>query len=176
MSVFLALGFRPFFLLAGFSAVILMATWVVAFVGGIAFATYYGQIDWHSHEMIFGYTVAVVAGFLLTAVRNWTERPTPAGRYLGAMVALWLFARILPFFPEIFPNWFIALVDLAFLPVVAVGIGVPLVRSGESRNLLFLPLLAALWTATFSFMPSFSVWRQISRVMESFSDLIWLFC
>ena len=146
MSVFLALGFRPFFLLAGFSAVILMATWVVAFVGGIAFATYYGQIDWHSHEMIFGYTVAVVAGFLLTAVRNWTEKPTPAGRYLGAMVALWLFARILPF-SDNFPSWLIALVDLAFLPVVAVGIGVPLVRSGESRNLVFLPLLVALWTA-----------------------------
>ena len=146
MSVFLALGFRPFFLLAGFSAVILMAAWVVAFLGGIAFSTYYGQSDWHSHEMIFGYTVAVVAGFLLTAVRNWTERPTPAGRYLGAMVALWLFARILPF-SDNFPSWLIALVDLAFLPVVAVGIGVPLVRSGESRNLVFLPLLAALWTA-----------------------------
>ena len=149
MSVFLALGFRPFFLLAGFSAVILMATWVPVFVGSIAFNTYYGQIDWHSHEMIFGYTVAVVAGFLLTAVRNWAERPTPAGGYLAVMVALWLFGRILPFFSEIFPNWFIALVDLAFLPVVAVGIGVPLVRSGGSRNLLFLPLLAALWTANF---------------------------
>ena len=149
MSVFLALGFRPFFLLAGFSAVILMATWVPVFVGSITFNTYYGQIDWHSHEMIFGYTVAVVAGFLLTAVRNWTERPTPAGGYLAVMVALWLFGRILPFFSEIFPNWFIALVDLAFLPVVAVGIGVPLVRSGGSRNLLFLPLLAALWTANF---------------------------
>jgi uncharacterized protein involved in response to NO len=149
MSVFLALGFRPFFLLAGFSAVILMAMWVLAFVGGIAFSTYYGQIEWHSHEMIFGYTVAVVAGFLLTAVRNWTERPTPAGHYLGAMIALWLFARILPFFPDNFPNWFIALVDLAFLPLVAVGIGVPLMRSGESRNLLFLPLLAALWAANF---------------------------
>jgi uncharacterized protein involved in response to NO len=149
MSVFLALGFRPFFLLAGFSAVILMATWVPVFVGGIAFITYYGQIDWHSHEMIFGYTVAVVAGFLLTAVRNWTDKPTPAGGYLAVMVALWLFGRILPFFPKIFPNWFVALVDLAFLPVVAVGIGVPLVRSGESRNLLFLPLLAVLWTANF---------------------------
>jgi uncharacterized protein involved in response to NO len=74
MSVFLALGFRPFFLLAGFSAVILMTTWVPAFVGGITSSTSYGQIEWHSHEMIFGYTVAVVAGFLLTAVRNWTEK------------------------------------------------------------------------------------------------------
>jgi uncharacterized protein involved in response to NO len=150
MSVFFALGFRPFFLLAGFLAVILMATWVPAFVGGIVFSTYYGQIGWHSHEMIFGYTAAVIAGFLLTAVRNWTERPTPAGGYLAVVVALWLFGRILPFFPDnFFPNWFIALVDLAFLPAVAVGIGVPLVRSGESRNLLFLPLLAALWTANF---------------------------
>jgi uncharacterized protein involved in response to NO len=83
MAVFLALGFRPFFFLAGFSAVILMATWVPAFLGGIAFSTYYGQIDWHSHEMIFGYTIAVVAGFLLTAVRNWTERPTPGRRLFG---------------------------------------------------------------------------------------------
>ena len=121
----------------------------MAFVGGIAFSSYYGQIGWHSHEMIFGYAVAVIAGFLLTAVRNWTERPTPAGRYLGAMVALWLFARILPFFPDNFPSWFIALADLAFLPLVAVGIAVPLVRSGESRNLLFLPLLVALWAANF---------------------------
>jgi uncharacterized protein involved in response to NO len=149
MSIFLALGFRPFFLLAGFSAVILMATWLPAFVGGIASSTYYGQIDWHSHEMIFGYTAAVVAGFLLTAVRNWTERPTPTGGYLAIMVALWLLGRILPFFSGVLPNWFIALVDLAFLPVVAIGIGVPLVRGGESRNLLFLPLLAALWTANF---------------------------
>jgi uncharacterized protein involved in response to NO len=149
MSVFLALGFRPFFLLAGYFAVILIATWVPFFLGGFAFSSYYGQIDWHSHEMIFGYTVAVVAGFFLTAVRNWTERPTPAGGYLGAMVALWLFGRILPFFSEILPGWFIALVDLAFLPVVAVGIGVPLARSSTRRNLLFLPLLAALWTANF---------------------------
>jgi uncharacterized protein involved in response to NO len=149
MSVFLALGFRPFFLLAGFLAVILIATWMPVFVGGIAFGSYYGQIGWHSHEMIFGYAVAVIAGFLLTAVRNWTERPTPAGGHLAVMVVLWLFGRILPFFPEIFPNWFIASIDLAFLPVVAVGIGMPLVRSGESRNLLFLPLLAALWTANF---------------------------
>ena len=73
------LGFRPFFLLSGLFAVILMALWVPAFTGGRALSTYYGQIGWHSHEMIFGYTVAVIAGFLLTAVRNWTEdRQRPA--------------------------------------------------------------------------------------------------
>jgi uncharacterized protein involved in response to NO len=147
MQALFALGFRPFFLLSGISAIVLAAVWVPVFVGGLAFNTYYGQIGWHSHEMIFGYTVAVIAGFLLTAVRNWTEKPTPTGRVLAGMAALWLLGRILPFFPDNFSSWFIAFVDLAFVPALAIGIGVPLVRSGERRNLIFLPLLLAFWTA-----------------------------
>ena len=147
MAVLFALGFRPFFLLAGFFAVFLMAVWVPIFVHGFAYHTYYGQIGWHSHEMIFGYTCAVIAGFLLTSVRNWTEKETPTGNLLAGMATLWLFGRILPFFPDNFSPWFIAFIDLAFLPALAVGIGVPLVRSGERRNLLFLPLLAALCSA-----------------------------
>jgi len=147
MPILFALGFRPFFLLAGFFAIFLVAAWVPVFVGGFAYNTYYGQLGWHSHEMIFGYTSAVVAGFLLTAVRNWTERPTPTGGYLAAIAALWLGGRILPLFPESLPGWLIALVDLAFLPVVAIGIGVPLVRKNEKRNLVFLLLLASLFIA-----------------------------
>ena len=147
MRVLFALGFRPFFLLGGIFAIFLVAGWVPAFVGGIAFSTYYGQLEWHSHEMIFGYTVAVIAGFLLTAVRNWTERPTPTGGYLGALAGLWLIGRILPFFAAIFPDWLIASVDLAFLPVLALGIGVPLVQSAENRNVVFLLVLAVLWAA-----------------------------
>ena len=141
------LGFRPFFLLAGFFAIAFMMIWLPVFVGGFAFDNYYGPIGWHSHEMIFGYTVAVIGGFLLTAVRNWTEKSTPTGNLLAGLATLWLFGRILPFFPDYFLNWFIAFIDLVFLPALAVGIGVPLVRSGERRNLLFLPLLAALWGA-----------------------------
>ena len=147
MPVLFALGFRPFFLLAGFFAIFLVAAWVPVFVGGFAFNTYYGQLGWHSHEMIFGYTSAVVAGFLLTAVRNWTERPTPTGGYLAAMAALWLGGRIMPLFPETLSGWLIALVDLTFLPAVAIGIGVPLVHKGEKRNLVFLLLLAGLFIA-----------------------------
>jgi uncharacterized protein involved in response to NO len=145
MPVLFALGFRPFFLLAGFFAIFLVAAWVPVFVGGFAFDTYYGQLGWHSHEMIFGFTSAVVAGFLLTAVRNWTDTPTPTGGYLAAMAALWLGGRIIPLFPDSLPGWLIALVDLAFLPVVAIGIGVPLVRKGEKRNLVFLLLLSGLF-------------------------------
>jgi uncharacterized protein involved in response to NO len=149
MPVLFSLGFRPFFLLAGVLAIFSVAVWVPAFVGGLAFDTYYGQIGWHSHEMIFGYAVAVIAGFLLTAVRNWTERPTPSGGWLGSLAGLWLLGRILPYFSAMFPDWLIAFVDLAFLPALAVGIGVPLLRSGDKRNLIFLPLLAAFWGANF---------------------------
>ena len=147
MRVIFALGFRPFFLLAGWLAILLMAFWVPVFVGGVPFDTYYGQIDWHSHEMIFGYTIAVIAGFLLTAVRNWTNTPTPSGLPLAGMGALWLIARILPILVAIFPRWLIAAADLAFLPTFAIGIAVPLLKNNEKQNLIFLPLLAVLWSA-----------------------------
>ena len=147
MQVIFALGFRPFFLLAGWLAILLMAFWVPVFVGGVASDIYYAQIDWHSHEMIFGYTVAVIAGFLLTAVRNWTNTPTPSGLPLAGMGALWLIARILPILVAIFPRWLIAAADLAFLPTLVTGIAVPLLQNKEKQNLIFLPLLAVLWSA-----------------------------
>jgi len=147
MRVIFALGFRPFFLLAGWLAILLMAFWVPVFVGGVASDIYYAQIDWHSHEMIFGYTVAVIAGFLLTAVRNWTNTPTPSGLPLAGMGALWLIARILPILVAIFPRWLITAADLAFLPTLVTGIAVPLLQNKEKQNLIFLPLLAVLWSA-----------------------------
>ena len=147
MQVIFALGFRPFFLLAGWLAILLMAFWVPMFVGGVPFDTYYGEIGWHSHETIFGYTIAVIAGFLLTAVRNWTNTPTPSGLPLAGMGALWLIARILPILVAIFPRWLIAAADLAFLPTFAIGIAVPLLKNNEKQNLIFLPLLAVLWSA-----------------------------
>ncbi|HKJ77078.1 MAG TPA: NnrS family protein, partial [Gammaproteobacteria bacterium] len=73
-SALWALGFRPFFLLAGIAALALVAVWAMVFAAGRPITTYYGYIGWHSHEMVFGYAVAAVAGFLLTATRNWTGR------------------------------------------------------------------------------------------------------
>ena len=147
MRVVFNLGFRPFFLLGGVFAVILMALWVPAFTGGRALSTYYGQIGWHSHEMIFGYTVGVIAGFLLTAVRNWTGRPTATGASLAALITLWLLGRILPFFSATIPAWSIAVVDVAFLPALTASIAAPLVRYGEQRNLLFVPLMLGFFVA-----------------------------
>jgi uncharacterized protein involved in response to NO len=147
MLVVFNLGFRPFFLLSGVFAVVLMALWIPVFTGGRALSTYYGQIGWHSHEMIFGYAAGVIAGFLLTSVRNWTRLATATGGSLAALVALWLLGRILPFFAATLPAWLISVVDLGFLPALTASIGVPLVRHGEKRNLLFLPLMLGLFAA-----------------------------
>jgi uncharacterized protein involved in response to NO len=147
MLVVFNLGFRPFFLLSGVFAVVLMALWIPAFTGGRALSTYYGQIGWHSHEMIFGYAAGVIAGFLLTSVRNWTGLATATGGSLAALVALWLLGRILPFFSATLPVWLISVVDLAFLPALTASIGAPLARHGEKRNLLFLPLMLGLFAA-----------------------------
>jgi uncharacterized protein involved in response to NO len=84
---------------------------------------------------------------LLTSVRNWTEMATPQGSSLAALTLIWCLGRILPFFPSALSAELIALVDLSFLPALAVGIGVPLVRRGDRRNLLFLPLIAVFWLA-----------------------------
>lgn len=138
------LGFRPFFLLAGIAAALLVGLWLWLYLAGAGIATYYGPVLWHSHEMLFGFTAAVVAGFLLTAVGNWTGQPTARGRALAALVILWLAGRLLPFGAGLLPGWLIALVDLAFLPMLALVLALPLLRRKQTSNLVFLAILFAL--------------------------------
>ena len=83
------LGFRPFYLLAGIFSAISVLLWAAQFSGYVPSAYLHGPV-WHGHEMLFGYTMAVIAGFLLTAVRAWTGQPTPAGVPLMALAALWV--------------------------------------------------------------------------------------
>jgi len=142
-----ALGFRPFYLLASGFAAVSIALWVAQYAGLLPVA-YLGGAVWHGHEMIYGYTVAVIAGFLFTAVRNWTGRPTPAGGWLIAVCALWLAGRLLVLSPY---GVAAALVNAAFPVAVAVGIGVPLVRSGNRRNYFFIGLLVLLGAADLAF-------------------------
>jgi uncharacterized protein involved in response to NO len=102
--------------------------------------SYYGNIGWHAHEMLFGYTGAVIAGFLLTAVRNWTGMVTPTGTRLALLTLIWLAGRLQPFIPGIH-NWLMALVDLSFFPLLSLAIYRPLIRSQPKINRIFLPLL-----------------------------------
>lgn len=121
-----------------------MPLWVALWLGLWSGApAYYDPLTWHAHEMLYGYAGAVVAGFLLTSVRNWTGRPTPSGIPLAALAALWLAARAAPFIPMASPQPIVAALDLAFLPALMLAIGIPLVRHGKWQNtaLLSIPAL-----------------------------------
>jgi uncharacterized protein involved in response to NO len=146
----LQLGFRPFFLLAGVSAALLILVWGVLFSAGGPDAAY-GTVYWHGHEMVFGYTTAVIAGFLLTAVKNWTGRQTVNGVSLLLLSLLWIAARLLPFFPETIPYWMLAIIDLSFLPAVAAAILPLLVKTKNHRNLIFVGIVALLSAANITF-------------------------
>jgi uncharacterized protein involved in response to NO len=142
-----ALGFRPFFVLAGVSAALLLLLWLAAWRGRFPVGDYYGLVGWHSHEMLFGYAGAVIAGFLLTAVRNWSGIDTLSGGPLAALAGLWLMGRLLALLPGPFPPLAIALVDLAFLPLLAVALSGPLWKGKQKINRMFLPLLGAMTLA-----------------------------
>ncbi|HQR11662.1 MAG TPA: NnrS family protein [Casimicrobiaceae bacterium] len=131
------LGFRPFYLMAGIFAALSVPLWVCQYAGYLPAAYLRGMV-WHGHEMLFGYALAVITGFLFTAVRNWTGRPTPTGAALAGIAALWIAGRILVLTPY---DVAAAVVNGAFPVAVAIGIGVPLVRSGNKRNYFFVVLL-----------------------------------
>lgn len=134
------LGFRPFFLLAGAYASLSIALWGVRYAGWLSG---YGAVGaaWHAHEMLFGFTMAVLTGFLFTAVRNWTALPTPNGGWLMAAAALWIAGRVAVLTPFTLVSM---VLNTAFPIAVAVGIAVPLARSRNRRNYFFVGLLAVI--------------------------------
>lgn len=132
-----SVGFRPFFLGGSFFAVLLMLLWVLQLRSGML-PNYYGAQSsflWHSHELIFGFTSAIISGFLLTAVRNWTGRNTLQGHGLAFVFAVWVLGRILPF--TALPSSLIAVVDLAFFPLLMLAIGKPIIQSAQLKNMGF---------------------------------------
>ncbi len=139
-----ALGFRAFFVLAGLSALMLIVLWNAIFKGELVHANYFVPNLWHAHEMLLGYSVAVVAGFLLTAVKNWTGRPTLSGDQLGGLCLLWLYGRILPFYAGLLPDGLIALVDFLFLPLLAYRVSLPILQAKQTVNLVFVAILLVL--------------------------------
>lgn len=141
------LGFRPFYLIASAFAALSIGLWGLQYAG-FASASPLKGASWHGHEMLFGYTLAVVAGFLLTAVRAWTGQPTASGWALVGLVALWAAGRGLVLTPFALSA---ALVNAAFPVAVAVAIAIPLVRAGNRRNYFFVALLAMAGIADLAF-------------------------
>ncbi len=142
-----ALGFRPFFLAAGLSSLLLMVFWLSVLGGATTASIYYPGIYWHSHEMLFGFVAAVAAGFLLTAVRNWTGIQTLRHTPLALLTLLWLLGRLAPLAVFQLPGWLIALIDLSFLPAVAVGIAMPILAKAQKSNYIFSILLLLMTVA-----------------------------
>ena len=138
----LRLGFRPFYLGGALFGFVAVALWLAALRGGGAA----GQaaltgVAWHVHEMLFGFVGAIVVGFLLTAVRAWTSRPTPTGASLAALWLLWAAGRVLVWTG---PERVAAIVDVAFLPIAAVVLLRVLIAAKNSHN-IFLPVALGLY-------------------------------
>ena len=133
-----SLGFRPFYLLASIFGATSVLLWAAQVSGLLPHAYLQGPL-WHGHEMLFGYTLAVVAGFLLTAVRAWTGQPTATGAPLMALAALWVAGRVLVLTPYATAA---AVANAAFPLALAVAIAIPLLRARNARNYFFVGLLA----------------------------------
>ncbi|ODR90376.1 NnrS family protein [Sinorhizobium alkalisoli] len=116
--VLFSYGFRPFFLGAALWAVIAMALWIAALTGRADLAGTYGAPAWHAHEMLFGFASAVLAGFLLTAVPNWTGRLPVSGWPLAGLFALWLAGRAALISPDTIGLPAAAAIDSLFLPAL----------------------------------------------------------
>jgi uncharacterized protein involved in response to NO len=142
-----AKGFRPFFLAAAIYAVGIVPAWLLILYGVLPGGAYLDPLVWHAHEMVFGFTTAVIAGFLLTAVGNWTGRETLIGGRLLALAALWLAGRISLMVATRLPHGVPALIDLAFIPTLMLVLAKPLIASGNRRNFVMLAILGALFSA-----------------------------
>lgn len=139
-----AKGFRPFFLLAGLFALAIVPSWLLFLTGVLRLDGYLDPSSWHAHEMIFGFTVAVIAGFLLTAVGNWTQRETLVGAPLLAFAALWIAGRAAMLCAQRLPFALAAIVDLAFLLLLIALLARPIVATRNRRNYPLLVVLSAL--------------------------------
>lgn len=153
LALLFSYGFRPFFLGASAYAVLVMALWL-AWIGIHAANASLSWISirgaphiWHAHEMVFGFGVAAVAGFLLTAVPNWTGAVPVSGRPLALLFSMWAAGRIAMLTSALVPPFVTAAADLAFVPFLALQVAHQLFVKPQGKNLVFLALLAVLFVA-----------------------------
>jgi uncharacterized protein involved in response to NO len=137
----LSAGFRPFFLLAGIWAALAVPVWLLAYVHGYSLRGPLPAVAWHAHELVFGFGAATVAGFMLTAIPNWTGRLPLRGRPLGLLAALWIAGRAAMLAAGAVGAPAAAIVDLAFLALLIGVVARELIAGRNWRNL---PMVAAL--------------------------------
>lgn len=130
-----------FFSLGSLAAVIILPYWLLLVTGHVSYLpSYFSPFLWHLHEMIFGMVMAIIIGFIYTAVPNWTGRRTPTGLLLALLGLLWISGRVAVFFGGLLPSFTALIIDGIFLPLAVVGIMPALVGASNKRN-YFLPLI-----------------------------------
>ncbi len=138
-------GFRPFFLGAGVFAAAVIPYWMLVFSGALPLASAFAPVDWHSHEMVFGYAGAVICGFLFTAVPNWTGRMPVRGWPLAALLILWALGRLAMAIEAGLSAGVVMLADCAFLTALSILISIEIIAGRNWRNLaVLIPLLLLL--------------------------------
>lgn len=150
-SALWAYPFRPFFLAAASYAVLALAGWLGVLLLGWPLAGDYAPMQWHSHEMLFGMVAAAIAGFLLTAMCNWTGATPLYGSGLQMLFGLWLAGRIGMWLSNWLPLELVAVIDLSFLAAVAVYAGRVIIGSGNYRNLPLVAVVSVLWLTNLLF-------------------------
>ena len=137
----LSKGYRPFFLMAGIWAVLSLFLWLFMLTGLIILPSAFSPLEWHMHEMIFGYSSAVIAGFLLTAVPNWTGRFPISGNSLLVLVLVWLVGRAVVLFSSYFDAYLVMAIDLVFPVLLSLAISIEIFAGKNWRNLRVLIVL-----------------------------------
>lgn len=145
------MGFRPFFLAGALYGVLLLPLWLLVLRGSVTLNPYFPGVFWHAHEMLFGFAMAIIGGFLLTSVGNWTQTITAVGRHLMGLLALWALGRVAVNLGTALPTSLVMLCDLAFIPALALTIARPLLAKKSVRNYGFLLLLTGAFTANLLF-------------------------
>jgi uncharacterized protein involved in response to NO len=136
-----SLGFRPFFLGGAIFSLIAITLWLLMYRGTVNFSPHGGGSWWHIHEMIFGFGSAIIAGFLLTVVQNWTGIPSIKGKPLAVLFSLWVLGRIVMLMPDLLGATISMIIDLSFLLAIAYALAKPILAIKQYRNLFFVPLL-----------------------------------
>lgn len=139
MPTLFTAGFRPFFLAAAGWAALVMLVWLPLLNGDLDLPTRFDPLSWHVHEMLFGFVMAAIGGFLLTAISNWTNRPPIAGAPLALLISLWLLGRIACLVSASLPAWLAPALDLTF-PVALEAVALRELMTARNRRNY--PLLA----------------------------------
>lgn len=153
----LTYGFRPFFLAGAVQAGLMIGIWVPWFLGFIRVPSAFPPTAWHAHELLFGYVPAIVAGFLLTAIPNWTGRPAIAGAPLAGLFGIWLAGRVAVALSEDLSPLAVALVATAFLAALVLVAGREIIAARDWRDLKIVAGVGVLAAAQVAF--HYEVWR-----------------